>query len=261
MTQAEWMMLWLCALAALLHGLSGFGFPMMSTAVLSSEYPLSMAVTLVILPCLLLNLIMLNADPQHGLFSSMGIIFKRYWPLILSSLLGSMLGVQLLFWLNEGILKLLLGLVMVFYVLDQLRTRPLQVSPHVSSMLRFGLLAGIIGGATNAMAPFLMMYLMSCQLSKTDIVIISNLNFIASKLIQLVWLFPLLIAFEVPQQHILIGISLFALAGVWIGGKIRHRLSQQHFKRMVLGLLLLLGLYALWQSAALIQQSNYSIFK
>ena len=72
MTQAEWMMLWLCALAALLHGLSGFGFPMMSTAVLSSEYPLSMAVTLVILPCLLLNLIMLNADPQHGLFSSMG---------------------------------------------------------------------------------------------------------------------------------------------------------------------------------------------
>ena len=172
-----------------------------------------------------------------------------------------MLGVQLLFWLNEGILKLLLGLVMVFYVLDQLRTRPLQVSSHVSSMLCFGLLAGIIGGATNAMAPFLMMYLMSCQLSKTDIVIISNLNFIASKLIQLVWLFPLLIAFEVPQQHILIGISLFALAGVWIGGKIRHRLSQQHFKRMVLGLLLLLGLYALWQSAALIQQSNYSIFK
>ncbi|ENW85545.1 hypothetical protein F906_02358 [Acinetobacter pseudolwoffii] len=261
MTQAEWMMLWLCALAALLHGLSGFGFPMMSTAVLSSEYPLSMAVTLVILPCLLLNLIMLNADPQHGLFSSMGYYLKRYWPLILSSLLGSMLGVQLLFWLNEGILKLLLGLVMVFYVLDQLRTRPLQVSSHVSSMLYFGLLAGIIGGATNAMAPFLMMYLMSCQLSKTDIVIISNLNFIASKLIQLVWLFPLLIAFEVPQQHILIGISLFALAGVWIGGKIRHRLSQQHFKWIVLALLFGLGLYALWQSAGLLQQSGYSIFK
>src|SRR5690606_18209284 len=193
MTQAEWMMLWLCALAALLHGLSGFGFPMMSTAVLSSEYPLSMAVTLVILPCLLLNLIMLNADPQHGLFSSMGYYLKRYWPLMLSSLIGSVLGVKLLLWLNEANLKLLLGLVIVIYVLDQLLARPLQVSPHISSMLCFGLLAGIIGGATNAMAPFLMMYLMSCQLSKIDIVIISNLNFIAGKLIQLILLFPILI--------------------------------------------------------------------
>ncbi|MCO8097987.1 sulfite exporter TauE/SafE family protein [Acinetobacter lwoffii] len=261
MTQAEWMMLWLCAVAALLHGLSGFGFPMMSTAVLSSAYPLSIAVTLVILPCLLLNLIMLNADPAHSLLNSIGYYIKRYWPLMLSSLIGSVLGVKLLLWLNEAYLKLLLGLVIVFYVLDQLRARPLQVSPHISSMLCFGLLAGIIGGATNAMAPFLMMYLMSCQLSKTAIVIISNLNFIAGKLIQLVLLFPILITLETHQQHILIGISLFALAGVWIGGKIRHRLSQQHFKWIVLALLLGLGLYALWQSAGLLQQSGYSIFK
>lgn len=261
MTQAEWMLLWLCALAALLHGLSGFGFPMMSTAVLSSEYPLSMAVTLVILPCLLLNLIMLNADPQRRLISSISYYLERYWPLILSSLMGSVLGVKLLLWLNEGYLKLLLGLVMVFYVLDQLRVRPLQVSPHVSSMLCFGLLAGIIGGATNAMAPFLMMYLMSCQLSKTDIVIISNLNFMASKTIQLILLFPILISLKSHQQHILIGISLFALFGVWMGGKIRQHLSQQHFRRIVLMLLFGLGLYALWQSAALLQQSGYSILK
>ena len=180
---------------------------------------------------------------------------------MLSSLVGSVLGVKLLLWLNEAYLKLLLGLVIIFYVLDQLRARPLQVSPHISSMLCFGLLAGIIGGATNAMAPFLMMYLMSCQLSKTDIVIISNLNFIAGKLIQLILLFPILITLETHQQHILIGISLFALAGVWIGGKIRHRLSQQHFKWIVLALLFGLGLYAFWQSTGLLQQSGYSIFK
>ena len=111
MTQAEWMMLWLCAVAALLHGLSGFGFPMMSTAVLSSAYPLSIAVTLVILPCLLLNLIMVNADPAHSLLNSIGYYIKRYWPLMLSSLVGSVLGVKLLLWLNEAYLKLLLGLV------------------------------------------------------------------------------------------------------------------------------------------------------
>ncbi len=219
MTQAEWMMLLALCRRSPAAWFKRLWLPMMSTAVLSSAYPLSIAVTLVILPCLLLNLIMLNADPAHSLLNSIGYYIKRYWPLMLSSLVGSVLGVKLLLWLNEAYLKLLLGLVIIFYVLDQLRARPLQVSPHISSMLCFGLLAGIIGGATNAMAPFLMMYLMSCQLSKTDIVIISNLNFIAGKLIQLVLLFPILITLETHQQHILIGISLFALAGVWIGGK------------------------------------------
>ncbi|HCL58260.1 sulfite exporter TauE/SafE family protein [Acinetobacter variabilis] len=256
MTQAEWIVLWLCAIAALLHGVSGFGFPMLSTAALSSEYALSTAVTLVILPCLLLNLWMLNSDPKHSLLQSIRYYASRYWPLMLSSLVGSVIGVKLLIWINEGYLKLLLGLVIIFYVLDQLRPTPLRVSSSQLSMLGFGLLAGMIGGATNAMAPFLMMYLLSCQLSKTDIVIISNLNFIASKLVQLTLLFPILISLQTHQRHILLGITLFALIGVWLGGKIRHRLSQQHFKYLVLFFLFGLGIYALWQSLGLLQHST-----
>lgn len=256
MSQAEWIVLCLCALAALLHGLSGFGFPMLSTAVLSTQYSLNLAVTLVILPCLMLNLLMLNSDSEHGLLQSIRHYLKLYWPLILSSLLGSLLGVQLLLWLNEGYLKLLLGLVILFYVLDQLRDKPFKTSPHVLSMLCFGLLAGVVGGATNAMAPFLMMYLLSCQLSKTDIVIISNLNFIASKLIQLLLLFPILVQISPQQQSMLLGITIFALFGVWIGSKIRHRLSQHHFKLLILGLLMVLGVETLWQSVSLLQHSN-----
>src|SRR5690606_2196291 len=109
MAQSEWMVLWLCALAALLHGLSGFGFPMMSTAVLSTQLPLSLAVTLVILPCLILNLILLTAHPQYSIWQSIQHYSIRFFPLILSSLVGSLLGVKLLLWLNEGYLKLLLG--------------------------------------------------------------------------------------------------------------------------------------------------------
>ena len=52
--------------------------------------------------------------------------------------------------------------------------------------------------------------------------------------LNILYVIPILITLETHQQHILIGISLFALAGVWIGGKIRHRLSQQHFKWIVL---------------------------
>ena len=256
MTQAEWIVVWLCAIAAFLHGISGFGFPMLSTAALSSEYSLSMAVTLVIVPCLLLNLWMLNSHPKHSLLQSIRHYTVYYWPLILSSLAGSVLGVKLLVWINEAYLKLLLGLVIIFYVLDQLRASPFRVSNSLLSMLSFGLLAGVIGGATNAMAPFLMMYLLSCQLTKTDIVIISNLNFMVSKLVQLALLFPVLVTLHSHQRQLLVGITLCALVGIWLGGKIRHRLSQQHFKYLVLVFLFGLGSYALWQSIGLLQQST-----
>lgn len=256
MQTSEWTTLGICILAALLHGLSGFGFPMMSTAVLSNQYPLSVAVTIVIIPCLALNLLMLNADPQYRFLNSIQYYLKAYWPLILSSLVGSLIGVQLLLWLNEGYLKLLLGAVIIFYVFDQFRTQPFQTGQGVLSMLCFGLLAGIIGGATNAMAPFLMMYLLSRQLSKVDIVIISNLSFVASKIIQLFLLFPVLISISIEQKYLVIWITLFALVGVWIGSKIRHHLSQRHFKILVLIALFGLGIQALWQSIGLLEHSH-----
>lgn len=256
MTQSEWMVLCLSALAAVLHGISGFGFPMLSTAVLSSQYPLSLAISLVLLPCLLLHLFMLNADSQRSIRHNISHYGRLYFPLIVSSLIGSLIGVKLLLWLNEGYLKLLLGLVLLFYVIDQCRHTPLKIQASAQLMWIFGFLAGVIGGATNAMAPFLMMYLLSCSLSKTDIVIISNLSFIASKLTQLVLLFPILISINTEQQFLVLWLCVFALIGIGLGSRIRHALSQQHFKSLVLILLSIFALYALWQSAALLQQSS-----
>lgn len=261
MSQTEWIMLWFCAFAAVLHGLSGFGFPMISTAILSTQYQLSVAVTLAIIPCLVLNVWMLNADPKQSLLYSIRNYSQRFWPLILSSLIGSFIGVKLLLWLNEGYLKLLLGLVIAFYVIDQLRRHPLQVSASTQNMLIFGLLAGVVGGATNAMAPFLMMYLLSCQLEKTDIVIVSNLSFIASKLIQLFLLYPVLIQIEAHLQFLLLAITLFAVLGVWLGNHFRQSLSQQHFKYLVLALLSLLGTVAIYQGATLLQHSTALFLK
>lgn len=181
MQKTDFIILLFCAIAAILHGMSGFGFPMLSTAAVAMLYPLSTAVALVLIPCLLLNLFMLRGDTQQSLFSSLYGYCKKYWGLILSALIGSYLGVSLLLILNEGYLKFAMGILILLYVADQFRQHPLQISVSLKNMLIFGFLAGVIGGATNAMAPFLMMYLLSTQHSKTDIVVISNLNFIISK--------------------------------------------------------------------------------
>ena len=252
MQKTDFIILLFCAIAAILHGMSGFGFPMLSTAAVAMLYPLSTAVALVLIPCLLLNLFMLRGDTQQSLFSSLYGYCKKYWGLIFSALIGSYLGVSLLLILNEGYLKLAMGVLILLYVADQFRQRPLQISASLKNMLIFGLLAGVIGGATNAMAPFLMMYLLSTQHSKTDIVVISNLNFIISKLIQLAVLFPVIQQFNHIQLQVLALICLISVAMVYVGSQIRKNISQAVFKQIVFTLLGLMALYAIAQGLSII---------
>ena len=252
MQKTDFIILLFCAIAAILHGMSGFGFPMLSTAAVAMLYPLSTAVALVLIPCLLLNIYMLRGDATQSIFSSLYGYCKKYWGLIFSALIGSYLGVSLLLILNEGYLKLAMGVLILLYVADQFRQRPLQISASLKNMLIFGFLAGVIGGATNAMAPFLMMYLLSTQHSKTDIVVISNLNFIISKLIQLAVLFPVIQQFNHIQLQVLALICLISLAMVYVGSQIRKNISQAVFKQIVFTLLGLMAIYAIAQGLSII---------
>ena len=252
MQKTDFIILLFCAIAAILHGMSGFGFPMLSTAAVAMLYPLSTAVALVLIPCLLLNVYMLRGDATQSIFSSLYGYCKKYWGLIFSALIGSYLGVSLLLILNEGYLKLAMGVLILLYVADQFRQRPLQISASLKNMLIFGLLAGVIGGATNAMAPFLMMYLLSTQHSKTDIVVISNLNFIISKLIQLAVLFPVIQQFNHIQLQVLALICLISVAMVYVGSQIRKNISQAVFKHIVFTLLSFMAIYAIAQGLAII---------
>lgn len=252
MDKTDLFTLLICVLAAVLHGLSGFGFPMISTAALSLVYPLSTAVAMVIIPCILMNLSMLKTAQQNSFIKTLKDYLTRYWLLIGASLIGSLIGVNLLIKVPEGYLKIMLGIVMLLYVIDQFRHKPLQISASLQNMLLFGLLAGIVGGATNAMAPFLMMYLLSTRHQKNEIVIISNLSFLASKLVQLILLYPSLLNFNQAQIWLLATVTILSLIFVYLGAKIRNRLSQQKFKFIIFIILTVLGLNALWQGFLLL---------
>jgi len=252
MDKTDLFTLLICVLAAVLHGLSGFGFPMISTAALSLVYPLSTAVAMVIIPCILMNLSMLKTAQQNSFIKTLKDYLTRYWLLIGASLIGSLIGVNLLIKVPEGYLKIMLGIVMLLYVIDQFRHKPLQISASLQNMLLFGLLAGIVGGATNAMAPFLMMYLLSTRHQKNEIVIISNLSFLASKLVQLLLLYPSLLNFDQAQIWLLAIVTIVSLIFVYLGAKIRNLLSQQKFKYVIFIILTVLGLNALWQGFLLL---------
>ena len=81
---------------------------------------------------------------------------------------------------------------------------------------------------------------------------ISNLNFIISKLIQLAVLYPVIQQFNHIQLQVLALICLISLAMVYVGSQIRKNISQALFKQIVFALLGLMAIYSIAQGLSII---------
>lgn len=97
-------------LAAFLHGLSGLGFPMVITAVLSLSMPLKEAVVWALFPTLFVNL--MSIFWGANILSSI----KKFWLLTVSAFVGSLAGVKILLLVHQQVLQLLLSTVILLYV-------------------------------------------------------------------------------------------------------------------------------------------------
>lgn len=240
---------------AALHGVTGLGFPMISTMSVAILFPLPLAVALVILPNVFINIMVLLPSKKSSDAVGVHYCVKKYAPLIVASFIGCVIGVVLLKELSLAWLYLFLGLATLFYIFYTLFGQkklnshtPQHSNNNTLKMLFFGFLAGVIGGATNAMSSILMMYLLSVSDDKNEIVKTSNFCFLLAKIVQFVLLKD---EFSQLDAHALSAIpivTLLSVTALLVGISIRDKLSIQLFKRFVLGMLLVLSLRALWRA-------------
>lgn len=83
--------------AAILHGITGMGFPMLGTTALAFIMPLSKVVALVALPSLLMSLLVLCSNNKKGFYQEIVYYLKTYKLLAIGSVVGSILGGQAAF--------------------------------------------------------------------------------------------------------------------------------------------------------------------
>mgnify|MGYP001018086534 FL=1 len=132
----DWIIVLFFILGALLHGITGFGYPIVGTAIIASFYPLKVAVAMVVVPCVVLNLMMLrsggtiiNNITQYG---------KEYFWLFFTSFLGGLLGVQFLLVVPESYLKIFLAITLLFYVYTQYSRHRIYFTHDNKTMAIFG---------------------------------------------------------------------------------------------------------------------------
>ena len=77
-------------LAAYIHGAAGFGFPLVATPLLVLSMDLRSAILLTLLPTIAINLVSIVSEPRWRE------ALRRFWPIPLFTLVGSVLGTQVL---------------------------------------------------------------------------------------------------------------------------------------------------------------------
>lgn len=224
-------------LAGLVKGVTGMGLPTVAMGLLGTAMAPAAAAAILVIPSLLTNLWQLLAGP--AVLS----LLRRFWAMMLGIVLGTVGGAALLVRVDPLWSGLALGIALMGYagyaLISPALSIPARAEPWLSPLV--GLVTGIITGATGVFVMPAVPYLQALRLDKDELVQALGLSFTVSTLALAA---GLLVhgALQVDQLGLSSLAILPALAGMWLGQRIRARISARRFRQCFLLFLLLLGL-------------------
>lgn len=231
------------ALAGLVHGTLGLGFPMVATPLLALVVDVRTAIVLTLLPTASVNIATVLRGGRWS--ESIG----RFWPLAVYGVVGTVIGTRLLIVSDPAPFKLLLAGLILLYLLtsrsDALRLGWVVRHPR-ASMLVFGLLAGLAAGTTNVMVPLLIIYTLELGLTRTTMVQVFNMCFLAGKVSQIA---VFAAAGALGSGFVATTVPLAAVAVVFLlaGAAIRDRIPTETYRVIVRRVLLVLAFVLIGQ--------------
>ena len=224
-------------LAGIVKGVTGMGLPTVAMGLLGTVMPPVRAVAFQIVPNFVTNFWQLFTGPDfRGLW-------RRLRTMMIALIFGTALGIGALThgegkWTAFG-----LGVVLMIYaglgLFHYHAPPPGRHEKWLSPVL--GLLTGLLGGATGSCIIPAVPYLQSMNLEKEELVQALGLTFTVSNIVMTIGLFWGG-ALHLEGLGLSVLMVIPALLGMWAGGHIRRRVSQQTFRRWFLIALFLLGL-------------------
>ncbi len=223
-------------LAGFVKGVTGMGLPTVAMGLLGMFMPLPVAAALLLIPSFVTNVLQLFTGP------SVRQIISRLWLMMLFILAGTVAASSLLISINPVWSAFGLGAALIIYATYALVSPTLAVSASREKWLSpvIGGVTGLITGATGVFVMPAVPFLQSLRFSKDELVQALGLSFTVSTMALAAGLY-LHDAFRV-EQFSLSFLSIFpALAGMWLGQKVRARISARRFRQCFLLFLIVLG--------------------
>ena len=234
------------ALAGVVKGVVGLGLPTVSMALLALFMPTGQAAAWLLLPSLVTNVLQMRPA------ASLGPVLRQLWPMQLGVVVGTLGGVWWWGPLGQAAgARTLLGAALALYALWGLWGRAVALpQDHQGCM---GAVAGLVTGGITALTGVFVVpavaYLQALQLPRQALMQAMGLSFTVSTLALGLGLSGLA-GSSGPLDGAALGASatmlLPALLGMAAGERLRSRLTATAFKRVLMGSLLALGAYMLF---------------
>ncbi|HCX72146.1 MAG TPA: sulfite exporter TauE/SafE family protein [Candidatus Cloacimonas sp.] len=225
-------------LAAMLQGLTGFGFSILAVPLLTLFFSPKLMV-----PVLLLYSILINVVVFSSCWRSLEL--KRILVLLIFGIIGMPLGTHLLVVLPDNYLRIGIGfLIFVFGCLQLLGfKKKFKQNSMVSAPI--GLISGILSGSISMSGPPIILLLTNQEVDKN----VFRSNLAAYFFILNIFTIPVYIMnnlLTTPVLNISLKYLPALLMGVLAGNYFSHKIKEEHFRKITLLLLILLGIISIF---------------
>ncbi|HCP01297.1 MAG: hypothetical protein CL573_04295 [Alphaproteobacteria bacterium] len=225
-------------LGGLVKGTVGLGMKIIVLGLLATIVELPVAITIIILPAVTTNIWQVFGGPP------LRETLRRTWSLFAMLCVGIWIGTEILAVSNPAYLAATLGVLLVVYATYALR------APHLPSPGRhetwmspiFGGLSGLFGGMTGSDVIPGVPYMQTLGLSRAMMIQAMGILFLlGSSMVAISFAYRGILTPEIGLVSAL-G-ALPTLGGYYFGAKIRARIPEERFRRLLLFALLFLGIY------------------
>jgi len=220
--------------AGWIHGALGLGFPLIATPLIAVFVDVKAAILITLLPTAAVNVA--SVMTAQNVSAAVG----KYRLLMFASFLGAVAGSMLLAKTDPSPYRLVLAfLIMVFLLTDHFDFR-LKIQPVASMMLLFGCLAGFAGGTTNVMVAVLIIYFLSVNVERREMVPAMNLCFLVGKMSQIV-VFLALGVVSLVWLVCTIPLAFLSFVSLKVGQRYGERIAAERYRDILKVILLLLA--------------------
>lgn len=221
--------------AALLKGTAGLGFSTTCLGIMATYLDLKLAIPLVIIPSLTSNILVMV---EAGRFKA---VTRRFWIMYAAAFPGLLTGLWVLGSGDASIPRAVLGVSMFLYGSWGLWGGTLSVTQTRTNAAGIGIVTGLVNGLTGSQIMPIMPYLMSLDITKDELVQAINTSFTIGSLVMLAGMGKMGLITTQGMTISAVGI-IPVWIGIQVGGKIRRRLPEATFRKIVFALIALLGL-------------------
>ena len=220
-------------LGGTVKGVLGVGLPLVVVPLLSLMLPTPTAIALVAAPVLVSNLWQTydSRASRHNL--------QRFWPLIVSLLLSTLITVPLTLQLPGAVLNSMMALALVTAIALMAFNPKVRIAPRWERWAGAGVgtLSGALGGVSSLTGPIIITFLMALQLKREEFIGTISVIYLfgAAPLYAALWWYG-----RLEFSHIMVSVVAMApmALGLSLGKRVRTRVSEVLFRRILLVFLL-----------------------